>query len=193
MVGGTDIIRKKIISTVSILIILCVVGASVYLYRLHAPKNINVEKAAVMIINNSTDSVEPTVIHVRGKLHKPMFKQHYFEGSVFIDGIDATTRDWQNKIPIVAHSNGVNMGSLFYTDAHDPHHFTFISTIYFDDDFEQINMWTAANWVGGDEKETLFIVTGTNYEQAIDTQNQLREQFDQDDLFVPKASETQLN
>ncbi|WP_110044648.1 hypothetical protein [Paenibacillus cellulosilyticus] len=159
------------------------------MYQLQLPKKIDVETAAVIITNDRADSIEPTVVRIHGKLHKPLFKQHYFEGSFIIDGIEATKKDWQNKIPIVKHNNGINMGSLFYSSPIKPHDFTFVSTIYFDDEFENINIWTAASWLGGDEKDSLFIVTGTNYEQAVETQNQLRKQFDNDDWFVPKAGE----
>ncbi|GMK41712.1 hypothetical protein PCCS19_47690 [Paenibacillus sp. CCS19] len=163
------------------------------MYKMQASKKIDVETASVIITNDSADSVETTTIRVQGKLHKPLFKQHYFEGSFVIDGIEATTKDWQNKIHIMKHSNGVNMGGLLYSAAAAPHVTTFYGVIYFDDDFEQINIVTGADWIGGNQKDSLYIVTGTNYGQAVETQDHLREQFDRDDWFMPKARDTQTN
>ncbi|OUM99855.1 MAG: hypothetical protein BAA02_12815 [Paenibacillaceae bacterium ZCTH02-B3] len=60
-------------------------------------------------------------------------------------------------------------------------------TIWFDENFEWINIWTSPSWRNVHEPEpNMFIVTGETYEQAIANQKAMKEKFD-DDFFAPKS------
>ncbi|GFN30024.1 hypothetical protein [Paenibacillus xylaniclasticus] len=74
--------------------------------------------------------------------------------------------------------NGINSGNLVY---HDKGEFVETSMIWFDDPFEHINI--VSHW-GPDKALKLFIVSGSSYEEAIRTQQEMRQRFGSS--FVPR-------
>jgi len=62
------------------------------------------------------------------------------------------------------------------------------ATIWFDENFEWINIWTSPSWRNVHTPEpNMFIVTGETCEQAIANQKAMREKFDDD--FPLKAAD----
>lgn len=175
------IISKTSVITISSLVLLCI-ASFCYLYKF--PKEINVNRTAVSFIENDASSVTDTTIKVNGTLYRPVFRQHYFVGKVTIDGYDFTENDSTFNIYITIRKNGINMGALNYQNQHKPFDFTQQSLMYFDDDFTNINICASTKWWGSDENgKSLYIVTESNYEQAVDIQKAMREKFGKG--FVP--------
>ncbi|CAM4475374.1 hypothetical protein [Paenibacillus tarimensis] len=162
------------------------VGAvAVYLYTISTPIKVDAERAAVSFIANDPSSTEPTTIKIKGTLYRPLFKQHKFIGTITIDGFEFTKTNPTFDLFVNQRDGGINMGVLAYYLSKKPHTINYSGFMYFDKDFEMINIASEASWRGGTEPGNLFIVTAENYEQAIQVQNQMREQFNDDKSFVP--------
>ncbi|WP_156922438.1 hypothetical protein [Cohnella thermotolerans] len=78
---------------------------------------------------------------------------------------------------------GINMSSIFYLDSSPPYNIKQYGLIWFDDKFENINIWPSGNWIEVEGKSLAFITTGSNYEEASKTQIMMRKKFG--NMFVP--------
>ena len=172
----------RISSLVLAIVSILVVGI-LYFYKF--PKEVDVVLPAVSFIENDSSSINRLSIHVQGTLYRPVFRQHTFQGKVLMDSYNFSKEN-STLLIITKRQNGVNMGALHYQATSKPFDFVASSMIWFDDDFELINIW--GDWNKNEVKnESFFIVTASSYEQAIAVQKKLREKFGSDDWFVPKA------
>lgn len=165
--------------TVSLIIILGIVTA-LFLYFYKFPKEINIVSPAVSFYENDPSSVEGTTIKVSGILYQPLFQQHVFKGTVTIDNLEFTKENETLDTYILDRNNEINTGNLVYHNSSKPREFLALSMIWFDDTFEHINI--AGDW-GQNKKLLFFIVTGSSYEEAVDTQKKMRDKYGSN--FVP--------
>ncbi|WP_336788672.1 hypothetical protein [Paenibacillus sp. MMO-177] len=172
--------KSLLISVVSIVVI--AIGCMVYLNKISSTKVINLNKEAVSIVLNDPSSAKPTVIFIKGKIYRPLFKDHYFEGSIVIDGYDFTQNPL-NRMYLVEKKKGINKGMLGYHMKQKPYDTTNLGLIYYDNDFKNINI----TWKTTPEEfsSNLYIVTANSYDQAIEVQNQMREKIKDENWFEP--------
>ncbi len=86
---------------------------------------------------------------------------------------------------ITLKSNGINMGNLTYQSNEYPFNITEQGLIWFDNNFENINIWSSPEWKDSGHHKNMFIVAESqNYEEAIDIQKRMRNKFGK--VFVPK-------
>ncbi|HEY2494467.1 MAG TPA: hypothetical protein VGI33_16375 [Paenibacillus sp.] len=171
-------------SSVIIISIVVVLGICLFLFYYKFPKEVNLDRAAVSFIENDPSSTINTSVKIKGTLYSPIFRQAKFVGKVSVDEYDVTNKDAMVDIFITQKSNGINMGNLTYQLTNAPFNITEQGLIWFDDNFDNINIWTTSKWTGKEKDKDLFIVTKSkNYEEAIDTQGNMRKKFGQG--FVP--------
>lgn len=173
---------KKPITLISVVLFLVLIGVALFLYNYNFPKKVNVERTAVVFTLNNSASAKSTIIKVNGTLYKPIFGQKKFVGNVSIDAYDFT-KDQEVTVYITKRNKGINMSTLFYSDSSAPYEINQYALMWFDDKFENINIWPSTNWIDVKEKNLAFIATGSNYEQALQTQIMMRKKFG--DMFVP--------
>jgi hypothetical protein len=82
------------------------------------------------------------------------------------------------------------MGGLWYQEKSSPQHLSQSSLIWFDNNFENLNIWINSTWLGRDDgnNKNSFLVTGSNYEEALALQKKMNEAFGEPfvrDAFVP--------
>jgi hypothetical protein len=151
------------------------------LYFCKFPQKVDVVRPAVSFYEKDSSSINRTSIRVSGTLYRPFFRQHEFKGTVTIDGFDFTKQNSTLPTYILDKNNGINMGNLVYHKPSKPWDFVTLGTIWFDDNFEHINI--ASNW-GENKKMTYFIVSASSYEEAVATQIKMREKYGA--TFVPR-------
>jgi len=169
------------------------VCAFLFLYFYKFPKEVSIVRKAVIMIGDSPASGTPTTIRIDGTLYRPVNRQHKFEGKFMIDGFDVTKSEYFH-IKTARIKNGISMGAMFYPRMNPKLEIISFGWIYFDENFEKINIWSTTKMTtdnpaseneAGDIYDSMFIATGDDVEQAIETQRALREQFG-DDWFAPK-------
>lgn len=173
---------KKAIILISSVLVVVLIGAGLFLYNYNFSEKVNVERTAVVFTLNDSSSAKSTSIKVNGTLYKPLFRQNKFIGTFTIDAYDFT-KDQDVNLFITQRNKDINMGSLFYLDPSPPHNIKQYGLIWFDDKFENINIWPSTTWIELKDKNPAFIATGSNYEQATENQILLRKKFGE--TFVP--------
>jgi len=168
-------------------ILIAIILSILFAYYNLAPKEINVSRDAVIFTENNPSSTINSRIIVSGILSRPLFHQPKFKGNITVDHYALTKDNLMLDIIITEKENGINMGGLVYESSTNPN-----STIqevgraliWFDDSFQNINIWTTSTWGIQSQKEpNLYIVTGENYNKAIKNQKGMREKFGES--FVP--------
>lgn len=172
--------KSNVKVTISLIVILGIVTA-LFLYFYKFPKEVNIVSPAVSFYENDPSSVEGTTIKVSGILYRPLFQQHVFKGTVTIDNLEFTKENETLDTYILDRNSGINMGNLVYHKPSIPGEFLTLSMIWFDDTFEHINI--VSDW-GQNKKLSFFIVSGSSYEEAIDTQKKMRDKYGS--TFVPR-------
>lgn len=173
--------RKKFLKSLLVLLGLIMIAVAIFLFNYDFPKRIDVERTAVVFKLTDPDSAKKTSIKIAGTLYKPLFKQHKFIGNFIIDDYDFT-KEQEFTFYITDRKKEINMSALFYLEASPPHDIENNSLIWFDDQFENINIWPSKDWI---EQDSTYIATGNSYEQAIEVQNMMRDKFGES--FVPHA------
>jgi len=163
---------------------LVLVFCSFVFYRNNSLSNVNITRDAVFFVHNEPSSLTPTSIHIKGTLHTPLFRQNKFVGKIIIDEFDFTRSDTTFNIYVTLKKNGVFMGTLAYQSPTYPFPFTEQSLIWFDKKLENISILLTTSWGINKSNKNAFIVTGTDYQDAIDIQKKMRDKFGTD--FVPK-------
>lgn len=163
------------------LIIILGIGTALFLTFYQFPKKIDLVSPAVTYYENDPSSIEHTSIRISGVLNQPLFQQHVFKGSVTIDSLELTKSNTTLDTYVLDKKNGINSGNLAYHQSSKPGEIVTLSMIGFNNSFEDINI--VSSW-GQDENSSFFIVSGSSYEEAIDTQNRMREKYGEN--FVPK-------
>ena len=176
--------RLKKLITFSLVLVLVLIGAAIFLYNYNFSDKINVERTAVIFTLNNPASAKSTLIKVNGTFYKPIFRQKKFIGNFIIDGYDFT-KDQKVTLYITKRNNGINMSSLFYLDSSPPYNIKQNGMIWFDDKFENINIWPSGNWIEVERETLAFITTGSTYEEASKTQIMMRKKFGNNMWFVP--------
>lgn len=188
--------RSNIASILKLAIgILIFIGvcAFLFLYFYKFPKEVSVVRKAVIMIGDSPASGTPTTIRIDGTLYRPLYRQHRFVGDFVIDALEVTK--WsQVDMKTVKINNGIGMGAMFYSRMNPKAETAHFGWNYFDENFEKINIWSTTKMKtdnpangneAGDIYDSMFIATGDDLEQAIETQRALRERF-KDDSFAPR-------
>ena len=173
---------KKLILSFSLVLVFVLICVAFFLYKYNFPDKINVERNAVIFTLNDPSSAKNTLIKVNGTLYKPIFRQKKFVGNFTIDAYDFT-KDQDVTVFITKRKTGINMSSLFYTEESPPFHIKEYSVMWFDDKFENINIWPSIDWIEVEGQSLAFIATGSNYEQASESQIMMRKKFG--NMFVP--------
>ena len=172
---------RKFLILSSVLSILFLIGVAIFLYNYDFPKKIDVNRTAVVFKLSEPGSTKKTSIKIEGTLYKPLFKQQKFIGSFKIDDFDFT-KNQDFTFYIFDRKKDINMSALYYVEASPPHNIKNNSLIWFDDHFENINIWPSKDWI---DQDSTYITTGDSYEQAIEVQNMMRDKFGES--FVPHA------
>lgn len=170
--------RRVLISVVTVFLVI-LIALALFLYNYNFPQKIDIERRAVIFTLNDSSSAQDTLIKVNGTLYKPLFRQQKFIGSFSIDGYEFT-QEQELTLYIVDRKKDINMSALFYLEDSPPYNIKNNSLIWFDDNFESINIWPSKEWI---EQDSTFITTGSTYEQATETQIMMRNKFG--DTFVP--------
>jgi len=148
------------------------------------PHKVHVERAAVSFVDNRPDTAKPTKLKIDGTLYKPLFGKGRFVGNFVIDTYDFTAKDYIRPIHIVMKEQEFNMGTLVY-ESSSTLQSTYSGSIWFDNHFKFINIWPDSIWDESISKgDRLFITTGTDYEQAKQTQQRMEKLFGE--WFVPR-------
>ena len=76
---------------------------------------------------------------------------------------------------------------MTYQSNQSPYMISDQGLIWFDKDFNNINIWGSNKWLGeGDSSKALYIVApATSFDEAVNVQHQMRSSFGED--FVPKS------
>lgn len=170
---------KRHITALILVLVLILLALALFLYNYNFPKRIDVERRAVIFTLNNNSSAQDTLIKVNGTLYKPLFRQQKFIGSFRIDGYEFT-QDQEFTLYIVDRKKDINMSALFYLEDSASHNIKNNSLIWFDDNFENINIWPSKEWI---EQDSVYITTGDSYEQAIEVQDMMRNKFGE--MFAP--------
>ncbi|MCC3372379.1 hypothetical protein [Cohnella sp. REN36] len=165
--------------TLTLIIVLGIV-TSLILYFYKFPKEVDLVLPAVSFYENDPSSIKHTSVRVSGTLYRPFFRQHIFKGKIMIDGLDFTKVNNTLDTYVLEKNNGINMSNLVYQKPSQPWEFVTLSIIWFDDNFEHINI--VSNW-GENKKLTLFIVSASSYEEAVVSQQKMKELYGS--TFVP--------
>jgi len=166
--------------TISLIIVLGIVTILI-LFFYQFPKQVDLVSPAVSFYENDPSSIKHTPIRISGTLNRPLFQQHIFKGTVTIDGFEFTKENGTLDTYVLDKNNGINSGNLVYHKPSKPGEIITLSMIWFDDNFEHINI--VSNW-GPNKKLSLLIVSGSSYEEAIDTQKKMRDKYGSG--FVPR-------
>lgn len=160
--------------TVGSILLFLLIFAFVVIHKL--PKSIDIERPAVIFEEDDADSTIQTTIKIVGTLHRPMFSQDRFSGKVIINALDFTKQDDTLDVIITKKEHGINMGSLWYQKKSSPQNVSQPSLMWFDNDFNELNIWMSSKWLDNENKN-LFLVTAPTYEQALDIQKNMSEAF----------------
>ena len=166
--------------TISLIIVLGII-TTLILFFYQFPKKVDLVSPAVSFYENDPSSIKNTSIRISGTLNRPLFQQHIFKGTVTIDGLEFTKVNGTLDTYVLDENNGINSGNLVYHKPSKPGEIVTLSMIWFDDTFEHINI--VSNW-GQNKKLSFFIVSGSSYEEAIDTQKKMRDKYGS--TFVPR-------
>ncbi|WP_028563386.1 hypothetical protein [Paenibacillus pinihumi] len=177
--------RSNVFKVTISLIILLVIITTLFLFFYPFPKKVDLVSPAVSFYENDPSSIKHTSIRVSGTLKRPLFKQHRFKGTVRIDGLEFTKENDTLDTYVLDKNNGINLGNLVYHKPSDQGEFVTLSMFWFDDSFKNINI--VSNW-GKNKELSLFIVSGSSYEEALDTQQKMREKYGP--TFVPRGVES---
>ncbi|MBJ9989434.1 hypothetical protein [Paenibacillus sp. S28] len=173
--------RIKSTIALSLVFLLCI---GLFLYFYDFPKQINVDRAAVIFTKDNPSPSINTKVMIKGTLYRPIFHQEKFVGKVIVDSYPFTKVDSSVEIYVTQKTHGIRMGNLFYQQTTPNFLGTEQALIWFDNEFENINIWPTTPWGDTKRDENVFIVTKSNYEQAINMQKMMREKFGIN--FVPK-------
>jgi hypothetical protein len=172
---------KSSLLTISIVLFL---GICMFLFYYKFPTEVDVDRTAVSFVDNDPSSTIQTSVNIKGTLYRPVFRQAKFVGKVSIDGYGFTKEDAMMDIFITLKKNGLNMGNLTYISNKSPFSPNEGGLIWFDDNFENINIWGSSKWNKSKVGKHLFIVAESqNYEEAISIQRRMRNKFGE--VFVP--------
>ncbi|OPA78713.1 hypothetical protein BVG16_12740 [Paenibacillus selenitireducens] len=166
--------------TISLIIVLGII-ITLILFFYQFPKKVDIVSPAVSFYEKDPSSIKHTSIRISGTLNRPLFQQHIFKGTVTIDGLEFTKENGTLDTYVLDKNNGINSGNLVYHKPSKPGEIVTLSMIWFDDNFEHINI--VSKW-GPNKKLWFFIVSGSSYEEVIDTQKKMREKYGS--TFVPR-------
>lgn len=172
--NGGNLIKKSLLIFIIFIVVISVFFAG-YQYMIDSSEEINVKRAAVSFLVDDPSSIKSTSIFIQGKIHKPFFKEHYFKGSIIIDGYDFTTKNDLVDLYASKTRQGVSFGSIMYQSKEKPYRITNLGLIYYDSDFKTISI----EWKKTPEdfdKHYLNTVTADNYDQAVDLLEKMRRQ-----------------
>ncbi|WP_152394280.1 hypothetical protein [Paenibacillus guangzhouensis] len=173
--------RSKVFKvTISLIIVLGIITTLILVFY-QFPKKVDLVSPAVSFYENDPSSIKNTSIRISGTLNRPLFQQHIFKGTVTIDDLEFTKANGTLDTYVLDKNNGIHSGNLVYHKPSKPGEIVTVSMIWFDDDFEHINI--VSNW-GENKKLSLLIVSGSSYEEAIDTQKKMRDKYGSG--FVPR-------
>lgn len=146
-----------------------------FIYQCTKPITINRSTPAFVYIDGNSEGIE-TSINIDGTFHKPMFREHYFDGKVTIDNT-------MLNIP-TEKENGIYLGALSYTDSDDPRFFTNSALIFFDQNFKNIRIYSLGQW--DDRNQQVYVVgPASNIREAKDIQIKMKEKNDSL-MMIPK-------
>lgn len=138
--------------------------------------------------NAQTYTNKSTVIHVKGKTYRKVFRKPEFDVAVTVDGFNWMTDGSHSNSTILTsdRKGNINMGVLQHdyspkysgTDWFD---YTKTAVVWFDDDFEQVHISTSTReWKGEPEKESrALLITGSakNEDEAREIQRKFSEKY----------------
>lgn len=145
----------------------------IFIFFYDFPKKIEVTRPAVSFNEKDPTSLKDTFIHVSGSLSRPLFRNHVFEGSIIIDGIEKTVKYETMDIEVLKNNNEVNMGNLVYNTSST--YATMLGIIWFDDNFYDISILGVNT--EDKQKEIVYIVTGESYEEALSTLKKMKNKY----------------
>lgn len=150
------------------------------------PHAIHTQQSVVQFIENDPDSASTTTMRIDRYLYKPFLRDSTFKGNISLDSFASTKQDQTLDIVVTEHHNGINLGNLTYQSQVSPFHLTNQGLIWFDDNFEHINIWASSAWTAKEDKHhSLFIVGAANHlPEALSIQSDMRTLFK--GTFVPK-------
>ncbi|MEJ8302856.1 hypothetical protein [Saccharibacillus sacchari] len=154
---------------------------AIFLWEFPFSKEIDKEIPAVMSIADTpypyetsesgeseiTYTNKPTVIHIKGKVSRKLFRKPELDVKITADGF-GWMKDGRHSMsgPLVSErKDGINMGSITYN--YEPQYsstawfeHTKFATVFFDNDFEQFYLWTSTEEWMGEAEPRLLKITG---------------------------------
>jgi len=151
------------------------------------PKEIHVTRSAIQYVQGKPNSARTTSVRIDGHMSRPLFGKDSFTGTVVIDSLPFTKQDTMLDMIVSEKKNDIDQANLTYQSNQSPYMISNQGLIWFDRDFENINIWGAAKWLHeGESSEQLYIVApASNVNEAVQVQSQMRSSFGED--FVPKS------
>lgn len=173
--------KKKIV--IPVVVIIAIV---IFLAWYKFPQEIHTKQPVVQFIENNPNSAITTTMQIDGYLYKPFLRKSTFEGHISINSIESTKKDNNIDIVITEHRDGINMGNITYQSQVSPFHLTKQGIIWFDDNFEHINIWASSEWTEGQDKQNSLYIVGaaSDLQKALSIQSDMRTRFGS--TFIPK-------
>ena len=163
-----------------------IIAVTLFLTFYPFPYAIHIQQSVVQFIENDPDSASTTTMRIDGHLYKPFLRDSTFKGHISFDSFRSTKQDKMLDIVVTERHDGINLGNLTYQSQVSPFQLTNQGLIWFDDDFEHINIWASSAWiVTEDQHHSLFIVgAANNLKEALSIQSDMRMRFK--GTFLPK-------
>jgi len=172
---------KKIIGSILAFIVIALFFA---LYKL--PQEIHVTRSAVQYTENKPEATTQTSIKIDGNIYRSLFRKPTFKGSIVIDSIPFSKKDTMLDLVAFKENNNIYEATLAYQSNQTPYMISNQGLIWFDTNFEHMNIWASEKWLGlTDSSEHVYVVApASNLDEAVNVQSRMRSSVGQD--FLPK-------
>lgn len=145
----------------TVLIILALIVLCVVICFLSVPQKVNLEKEGICWSAADDAVSETTTLCIDGTVHRHLFKEKEFVGTVKVDGVEQV---YTKDVPIFLHRDrGVLWGSLGFYDS-DKNRITVYGTVFFSGGFDDIVIMRS-------NEETVFSFPANDRAQAVETAN----------------------